>query len=554
MLIGLSIENFAIVKHLELDFFSGMNVFTGETGAGKSIMIDALMLALGGRADASVVRIGESKCDISASFQIDPDSPPARWLAQHDVTIEDHVVILRRIISAEGRSKSTVNGQPFPIQKMKEISEMLVHIHGQHQQQTLMQHPNHRIQLDRYASHEAQLSMVKSLYKTCIEIQKEIDDLSLQHQQVDRLELLEFQIKELQALDLQAGELERLDSEHQLLHHARDYLDTAQQIMLILEGEDNFNVTHGLHQVLQLLQALPQELQEIKTLTELLNSALIQAEEASSEIQSFSDQVQLDPERLQEVEARMSAIHQVARKYKLEPSALIDHANHLEQELEFLKSRDIRLAELKKAYEKSLLAYEQAAMTLRESRKTAAAKLASDITAHIQQLGMPKGYVELAFSPLDKIQAHGMDKVEYKVCTNPGTTPDSLNKIASGGELSRISLAIELITAEKGATPTLMFDEVDVGIGGAVAALVGQLLRKLGQRLQVFCVTHQAQVASCANHHFLVSKESDKTQTFSKIDLLDKEEKVSEIARMLGGLTITAQTKTHARELIEQSA
>lgn len=553
MLTHLRIENFAVVKELELDFTEGMSAFTGETGAGKSIMIDALMLALGGRADSSVIRCGEDKCDISASFCLDVDAEPALWLARHDLDAEAGEVILRRVLYAEGRSKSTINGQPFPLQKVKELSEMLVHIHGQHQHQTLMQHVTHRQQLDRYAHHENLLAEVQRLYRNCTKIKQEMDQLQDEEISSERQELLQFQIDELVSLDVQEGELEALHEEHQMLHHAKDYLQHSQGIMSLLNGDEPFNLCYGLNQVTNLLKDLPQELAAIKNAGELINSALIQCEEALDEIERFCEQVQLDPERLQEVETRMGALHQIGRKYQIDADRIPQHAEQLQKELDALRGNEKQLEHLQQQYEKALADYRQMAMKLRESRQSAAKKLAREISAHIQKLGMPKGFVDIEFSPLDKMQPQGMDKVEYKVCTNPGMPPEPLAKIASGGELSRISLAIQMITAERGATPTLLFDEVDVGIGGATAALVGQLLRKLGQRLQVFCVTHQPQVASAARHHFMVEKRTLNEQTFSKVVLLPEHERINEIARMLGGLTITEQTRSHARELIAQS-
>ncbi|BCA96977.1 DNA repair protein RecN [Legionella antarctica] len=553
MLTNLCIEHFAIVKHLEIDFTQGMTAFTGETGAGKSIMIDALMLALGGRADASVIRPGEDKCDITAGFNFDKASEPAQWLAEHDIHCDEGEIYLRRIIYAEGRSKSSINGQPFPLQKIKELSEKLVHIHGQHQHQTLMQHPTHRQQLDQYANHLDLLVDVAKLYKQCQSIKHEMDTLRNQEQQIDRIELLQFQIEELAALNLQEDEIQSLHQEHQMLHHAKEYLEHSQQINELLNGDDQPNICSGLNHVMQLIGQLPREQAQIKNACELINGALIQCEEAIAEMQQFADRIQIEPERLHEVEARMSAIHHLARKYHLDGSLLPAHEQKLQKELTCLQDADCRLAYLELQLSHLTKAYNIAALKLSKSRKTHAQKLAKELTSSIQQLGMPKGWIDIEIAPLDKMQTHGLDKVEYKVCTNPGMEPDSLNKVASGGELSRIGLAIQMITAQRGATPTLLFDEVDVGIGGATAALVGQMLRKLGERLQVFCVTHQPQVAAAAHSHFMVEKQSDHKQTVTRITKLNPVEKINEISRMLGGLTVTEQTRSHAKELLDQS-
>ncbi|QMT58849.1 DNA repair protein RecN [Legionella sp. PC997] len=553
MLTTLCIEQFAIVQHLELDFTQGMTAFTGETGAGKSIMIDALMLALGDRADASVIRPGQEKCDITAGFFVGQGSEPALWLAEHDIPCDDGELYLRRVIYAEGRSKSYINGQPFPLQKVKELSEKLVHIHGQHQHQTLMHHATHRQQLDQYGKNQVLLEEVAQLYKQCHKINQEIAALELQQQQADKIALLQFQINELSALNLYENEIETLYQEHQMLHHAKDYLQKSQQINGLLNSEDEPNICTSLNQILHSLSQLPQEQAQIKNTVELINGALIQCEEAIDEMQKFAERVHLDPQRLHEIESRMSAIHQLARKYHIDSSQLHEHAQNLQKELDLLQDSESRLAKLKIHHSQLIANYEKAAFKLREMRKTQAKILAQEITASIQQLGMPKGWVEIELSPLEKMHPHGMDKVEYKVCTNPGMELDSLSKVASGGELSRISLSIQMITAQQGTTPTLLFDEVDVGIGGATAALVGQMLRKLGERLQVFCVTHQPQVAAAAHNHFMVEKLSDNKETFTQISLLQSTEKIDEIARMLGGLKITEQTRSHAKELLLQS-
>lgn len=552
MLTSLRIENFAIVSQLELDFSAGMTAFTGETGAGKSIMIDALMLALGGRADASVVRAGADKCEIYASFTFDNGSQPADWLLAHDLDASDGEIVLRRVMSAEGRSKSYINGQPYPLQKVKELSEMLVDIHGQHQHQRLLQHATHRQQVDQYANHPALLDEVARSYRECQQIKRALDALQNQTPMGERVELLQYQLDELAQLSLQEGELQALHEEHHRLHHAREYLEGAQQIIDILSAEDAPNVCQGLNQVIQRLALLPESDSAIKNSAELINSALIQCEEAVSEITHFTTHVQMDPERLETVELRMSELHQVGRKYHVDATQLPALVRQLQDELQALLAVDQQQAQLQSDYQRALQAYEQAAYALRASRQQYSLQLVDEISNTIRQLGMPKGFITAKFTPLDAMQPHGLDKIEYHVCTNPGMAPDTLAKVASGGELSRISLAIQMIAAKRGATPTLLFDEVDVGIGGATAALVGQLLRHLGERLQLFCVTHQPQVASCAHHHFMVEKYIDAEQTFSRVIQLATPEKIDEIARMLGGLTITEQTRSHAQEFLVQ--
>lgn len=550
MLMSLRIEHFAIVSKLELEFNTGMTAFTGETGAGKSIMIDALMLALGGRGDVSVIRTGAQSCDITACFQVDNASPALAWMTEHDLSCEQGEIVLRRILYVEGRSKSTINGQPFPIQKVKELSEMLVDIHGQHQHQTLLNHQTHRQQLDDVAHHQPQLNVVHQLYRECVKMKQELDALQDNQASAERIALLQYQIDELEQLNLVEGEMQALHQEHMLLHHARDYLERCRRVTGLLSEDEPFNIAQSVHQVLQSLSVLPQDNGAIKNAIELMNNALIQCDEARDEITHFHRQIQLDPERLQDVEARISLLHQMARKYHVDPNQLFDKAHDLARELQQLQQSDGEKQRLQDLYCDRKAAYDKEALILRESRQRYALTLAKDITQYIQQLGMPKGYIEVRFSELDRMQPHGLDKVEYYVCTNPGMVPDTLQKVASGGELSRLSLAIQMITAQRGSTPTLLFDEVDVGIGGATAALVGRMLRKLGERLQIFCVTHQPQVASNAHHHFLVEKHMGDSETFSQMTLLHGADKVKEIARMLGGLTITEQTLSHAQELL----
>lgn len=550
MLASLHIENFAIVSQLELDFSDGMTAFTGETGAGKSIMIDALMLALGGRTDLAVIRPGATKCDISACFAYESGSPVEAWLRAHELESIEQTVILRRVISSEGRSKSFVNGQPQSVQTMKELAELLVDIHGQHQHQTLMQHPTHRQLLDEFANHVALVEAVAYEYRQCQLLEAELDQLNNQDHSSDRAMFLQYQLEELTKLDVQPGEMQGLTQEHQLLHHAHAYLQESQRIVELLNADDAPSILQNLNQVQQGFASLPKENAHVCAAVELIGTALIQCEEALDEIQQFAEQVELNPERLQWVETRMGALHQASRKYHVDADGLSDHALQLESELQQMQGREEKSSELAKALQQQVLAYESAAKQLHDSRAQHAQVLAQEITKTIQTLGMPQGYIQIAITPLDKRQPHGKDKVEYLVCTNPGMAPDLLSKVASGGELSRISLAIRLITAQRGATPTLLFDEVDVGIGGATAALVGQHLRELGKRLQLFCVTHQPQVASAAHHHFLVEKYTEDSQTFSTITALNSEERVEEIARMLGGLTITDQTRNHAKEML----
>ncbi len=553
MLTSLRIENFAIVSLLELDFKSGLTVFTGETGAGKSIMIDALMLVLGGRADHSVVRANTKQCDVSAVFAMAADSEPTQWLQQHDLGFDATEVVLRRVVSAEGRSKCYINAQPVPLQKLKELSDFLVHIHGQHQQHTLLHHTTHRVQLDRYANHDDLVKGVESLHHECQKIRLQMDDLKQQDAHEERMQWLTFQCDELAQLNLSEGESLLLHQEHQSLHHAHEYLETAQELLNMLSEDEDFNVQHRLNLALQRVSLLPEHEKEVQSMLELLHQASIQVDEVIDGVKQFLNRVQVNPKRLFEVEARMSVLHQMARKHHVSVQDLPSHALKREQELLNLKSSAKHLEQLQLQYETKYKAYQRAAQELSESRRKHAVNMAQAITKAIQSLGMPQGFFEVFITPLDKGQAHGMDKVEYFVCTNPGMSPDVLGKIASGGELSRISLAIHMVSAARALTPTLLFDEVDVGIGGATAALVGQMLRKLGEQLQVFCVTHQPQVAASAHEHFRVEKQTKDGQTYTSVCGLTVANQIDELARMLGGLTVNEQTRQNALVLLEES-
>ena len=556
MLRSLLIENLAIVTRLELDFSEGMTAFTGETGAGKSIMIDALLLAMGGRADASVIRTGEQSCSVSALFTFEPGSEPALWLEEHDLFEPGSDEIwLRRVIHAEGRSKSYVNGQPLPLGKVKALSELLLDIHGQHQHQRLLKPSTHRMQLDQYAHHPELLKNVAHLYQTCQKLKQDMAAADAHATDQAHVDLLHYQLEELQSLNLQANEMDELDQEHSALHHAKTYLEEIEHIKSMLFGDDNTaSIQQNLHQIMQQLHRLPGKHPRIEAAAEFIQNAVIQCEEASTEIECFAREVHLDPERLQAVEARLSVLHQAARKYHVKPEALLEKQHALEHEQANLAHFEEQQSQIKQAFEVAQTNYKHAAELLRQSRQQHAQHLEADITGMLQQLGMAHGVVRVMITPTDTMQPHGLDRVEYFVTTNPGMPPDALAKIASGGELSRISLAIQVITARRASTPTLFFDEVDVGIGGATAARVGQLLRALGTRLQVFCVTHQPQVAAAAHHHLVVKKHSNDTHTFSEVLTLSPEAKVEEIARMLGGLHITAETQNHAKALLLEHA
>jgi DNA repair protein RecN (Recombination protein N) len=549
MLTSLRIKNFTIVAELDLEFSTGMTVFTGETGAGKSIMIDALVLAVGARADASSIRPGADSCDIQACFTYSPDSEAAQWLAEHDV-LNDGEVFLRRVIHREGRSRSYINGVAFPLQKVKELGVILVHIHGQHEHQTLFSAVTHREQLDQFAQHGGLRKQLADCYRQSQNLEQQLADLQASAQQDDHHLLT--QLQEWEALQPCEGEIEALHQEQQLLQHAEDYVTQTQSLLQLLQSDEGPCVRQNLYVLLQQLHRLPQDNRRIQSIQALIEQARIVCDEAYDELDNFGQNLSMDPVRLQVVEQRMSALHHLARKWQISVQQLPAQGQILAEALQTHAQIAMRQTQLAQDLAAVQQRYQDLALELRASRLQHAQQLSAQITANIQQLGMPHGFIELSITPTTTMQEHGLDKIEYRVATNPGMPPDLLTKIASGGELSRISLAIQMVAAQQGTTPTLFFDEVDVGIGGNTAAIVGRLLRQLGQRLQIFCVTHQPQVAASAHQHFLVRKFTEGHATFSQMTVLSTAaEKIEELARMLGGLTITSQTRSHAQELLE---
>ncbi|MFU8837606.1 MAG: DNA repair protein RecN [Thiohalomonadaceae bacterium] len=551
MLTHLHIRNFALVESLDLDLHAGMSVLSGETGAGKSILLDALGLTLGDRADSNVVRHGADKAEISASFQTDGLKGVQDWLREHELAMEE-ACILRRIVSSDGRSKAFINGQPMPLQSLRELGEQLVDIHGQHAHQSLLKREVQRDLLDNYAGHHSLLATLAQAWRQWQTLQHDYQALSQQASERDtRLDLLRFQCQELQALQLQPNELQELDEEHRVLANASRLLEGSQQAVVLLYENDEQNINSLLQRCIHELRELKDYDPRLASSADLLESAAIQAGEAASELRHYVDSLELDPQRLIWVEQRLDAIHVLARKHRVEVSELIPLQQALETELIELEQADSRLAGMEKAITQALAEYQQLADQLSASRAKAATRLAKAVSQQIHALGMGGGKLELSLKPSDKgPSVHGNEQVELLVSANPGQPPKPLNKVASGGELSRISLAIQVITASQEGVPTLIFDEVDVGVGGGIAEMVGKLLRALGESRQVLCVTHQPQVAAHGHQHYRISKHSNKDSTYTGVQQVEGEVRVEEVARMSGGLNITEQTLEHARELL----
>lgn len=547
MLRTLSIHDFVIVDAIELDLASGFTVFTGETGAGKSILIDALALALGGRGDASVVREGAARADITAEFAAGPDA--AAWLAEHEFSGDDDTILLRRVIDNAGRSKAYINGIAATATQLRELGELLVDIHGQHAHQSLLKSDAQRLLLDSQAGLQEDARAVAAAWKAWRALARQREEIERDARSVllER-ERLEWQVGELEKLAPKAGEWDEVNHEYSRLSHAATLIDGAQEALTAISDADDDPMLARLSSLNQKLSRLADIDEALKPVLEVLEPARIQLQEAVYALNDYLGRLELDPRRLQEVEARMGELHAAARKFHVEPETLPGELETLAAQLRQLADAS-DLDALKVQEEKLKLAYMAVAQKLSKARARAAKALGAAVTAAMQDLSMAGGRFEVALNSGEPA-AHGLEQVEFLVAGHAGTQPRPLAKVASGGELARISLAISVITSTATATPTLIFDEVDSGIGGGVAEVVGRLLRRLGQDRQVLCVTHLPQVASQANQHFQVSKRNTAGKTFSSIEALEAPARIEEIARMLGGLEITATTRKHARELL----
>ena len=555
MLTHIKISQFAIVDELELDVPNKLTVITGETGAGKSIMLDALGLTLGDRADSGMVRHGSNKTDIHASFDISSNDTAKHWLKQRDLDA-DNECVLRRVVNQDGRSKSYVNGSPQPLSAVRELGNLLVNIHGQHEHQALLKSDTHRKLLDQFGGLSQKASLVAEHYRRWQKAQQSFESYRDNARELsDRADLLKFQLQEFEQLNLKSGEYQALEKEHKKLSNVESLLSHGQQVATGL-SEDDTSAVNQTNRVLSLLRDMQKEDDTLKEITEMVESAAIQLEEAHDSLNSYLGQLDIDPERYQEIDQRLSAAYQLARKHRTDPYALTELQSEMHEELAKIDGGEERLGELEAEAEKYKQQYLEQAQKLSQDREKQSRKLSKLISQQIKSLGMPGAEFSVALHPLEnnQLSAKGLETVEFIVQTNPGQPGKPLAKIASGGELSRISLSIQVACAAKTNVATLMFDEVDVGIGGGTAQVVGKLLRSLGEDNQVICVTHQPQVAAQGHYHLHVNKHTSKNNTHTDIASLSQDEKVMEIARMLGGLKISDQTMAHAKELIAESA
>ena len=558
MLRQLYIRDFAIIHSLELELGPGLTVVTGETGAGKSILIDALALALGERAETGTIRQGCDRSEVSATFELPPGQDAARWLEDHDLSADTREeCVLRRVIETGKPSRAYINGRPVPLQSLRELGEYLVDIHGQHEHQSLLRRDIQRQVLDDYAGLTAELARLADHHARWKALQARRDALSREgSDRNQRLELLRHEVSELRALDLGPDEIPQLEEEHARLANASELLQGAQAVANTLYDDDQIALSPVLAQSVSRLETLSEHDSRLGTIMTLLGEAAIRVDEAATQLHQYLDDLDLDPQRLQWIDQRIAAVHDLARKHKVRPEELPGILERLAAELDDIENLDVNLEALDRELHGARAAYLELARSVSAARRTAAKRLAVEVRGQMQDLGMPGGEFEIRLVTLDDSQAAstGLEQVEYLVSANAGQTAKPLNKVASGGELSRISLALQVATARTGRIPTLIFDEVDVGIGGGVSEIVGLQLRALGAQRQVLCITHLAQVAAQGNHHMQVSKRTHDGATVTRIAALPEKERVKEIARMLGGMEITRQTLALASDMLNRAS
>ena len=556
MLQTISLRDFVIVDQLELDFSSGFTVLTGETGAGKSILLDALGLVLGERADSSQIREGSNRAEISALFRIESELVQSfsQWLDVQGFPLEDdgQSLLLKRAVESNGRSRAFINGSVATLVQLREAGDQLVDIHGQHAHQLLLKGGAQRELLDRHASLLPLASEVAQAFKTLADSRRRLEQAENAGQDVEReRERLEWQLEELTELSPQEGEWASIQSEHARLANGAKLIGGCQEAIEILSDADN-SLESTLSKVCITVSSLAEHDPALGDINQALESASIQLDEAIHGLNRYLQKIDLDPARLAQVEERMQALHSTAKKYRAEVDELPALLQTTNERLDALTASQ-NIEALREQVKQEETAYLKLAKQLSQKRGKAASDLGQLVTDAMQDLSMAGGRLEIALTPLSEGGSHGLEQIEFLVAGHAGSTPRSLAKVASGGELARISLAISVITSKASFTPTLIFDEVDVGIGGAVAETVGKLLHQLGQSHQILCVTHLPQVAAQGNHHLKVSKSQTGEKTVSQVQILGRSERVEEVARMLGGATITDTTRRHARELLEQN-
>jgi DNA repair protein RecN (Recombination protein N) len=552
MLSEVRVRNYAVIDEVELELDGGMTVLSGETGAGKSILVDALGLVLGDRADAAAVRHGAERADIAVTFELTELPGVRAWLAEQDLDAGDECV-LRRVVSREGRSRAYVNGNPAPLQTLRRLGEQLVEIHGQHEHQTLTRAAVQREILDAHGRLGELRQAVAAAYDEWRAAADRLAELKHRRTQRDeRIDLLRYQVRELESLGLEDGELEALELEHARLANTGRLAESGGEALMLIYDDESGSAQQRLARARDGLARLADTDPALAPLAAQLEEAEIQVSDAAAELRSYLGGLEMDPARLDGVENRLGSIRDLARKHQIDGAELPARLTALRAELAELEQAAEALEQLTDERDRAAARYREHATALGEQRAAAAPGLAEGITATMRQLGMPGGRFELRvehdangdFSP------HGLDRVEFAVTANPGQPAAPLARVASGGELSRIALAVQVVATGGTQIPCLVFDEIDTGVGGGVAEIVGRRLRELGDERQVLCVTHLPQVASQGHHHVRVSKLTDGKTTRTTLAALGEDETVEELARMLGGVEITATSRDHAREML----
>ena len=557
MLESIVINNFTIIDRSQIEFEAGMTALTGETGAGKSILLDAINLVLGDRADSDTVKNGADKADISVTFDISNLANAKKWLVENDLDQADDC-LLRRVIQSNGRSKAYINGTPVTLSQLKALGEMLVDIHGQHDHQSL-QKPNIQRQLldDMLPEHDV-VSAVEKAFKEWKALKHQLvqaRDQSAEKQH--RLDLLQLYTRELHELNLKDGEITQLQDEYNRLSHAGQIVETMTSVIDDLYEKDTHNIQSQLSHCVQQLNQVTHIDSSLTDASELIGNALIQIEEASAALRGYSEDLDLDPARLDWLNQRINEAQSLARKHQTDINDLFKLTELFDQELDHLQLSEHDIEQLETKVSRSAEEYLASARALSKLRQQTARQLSQQITEVMQTLGMQGGAFTIQIKAQEEESAfssHGIDTVDFQISPNPGQPLKPLSKVASGGELSRMSLAIQVILSESSRIPTLIFDEVDSGIGGGIAEIVGRKLREIAHHRQVFCVTHLPQVASQAHQHYQVTKRKTDTTTSTNVMALDENERLEEIARMLGGMTITEQTRAHAQEMLDSVA
>ena len=555
MLTQLTINNFAIVRQLEIELAKGMSVITGETGAGKSIAIDALGLCLGQRIETSMVREGQERAEICASFFIEPTNPAYQWLQEQELQDSDNPsdCILRRVINADGRSKAFINSTPVSASQLKEIGQYLIHINGQHASQLLLKN-DYQLQLvDTFAHHYDLLAQMREDYRAWKNLQTQVKTFQQKVAENEaKKQLLQYQVEELDEFALRPNEYLELEEDQRRLSNSEQLTQLSQSALQLLSENETVSIDSMLYRATQYIDELSELDPRYASVQTMLNDALIQVQEATSEVQHLASHIEQDPMLLQEIEQRLGQALQLARKHNVKPEELVEWHQKLKAELttllDFSESEERLILEEKSAFEKM----QNTAKQLHESRSQAAEKLAQQVTDSIKGLAMENAefFIEVN-SDLAKVAANGADNIVFTLRSNLGQQAQPLAKVASGGELSRISLAIQVLTSDQSAIPTLIFDEVDVGISGKTASVVGKLLRQLGDKCQVLCVTHLPQVACHGHHQFNVEKFTVDNKTETKMTALSQEERVPALARLLGGSEITDLALANAQEMLD---